>query len=136
MRAENRKPILLLAGVLAALALLFLWPRHEATPTPETPAPTAVDAVQTPIPGAPGLLRIEEIMVKNAAALPDEDGDFPDWIELHNISGGPLELEGWRIADREVRWGWSFPELTLRAGERLLVFADRRDSGEVGSHRA
>ena len=53
---------------------------------PETPPPYDESA---------GKIRVSELMVKNRATLPDEDGDFPDWIELENVSGDTVELSGW-----------------------------------------
>ena len=129
MRAENRKLILLIAVVLAVLAGLLFYERggvQAPAATPEAPSPTAAPA-QTRDSALRGKLRIEEILVKNAAVNPDEDGDFSDWIELHNVSDEPLALEGFRIADREGREGWAFPALRLPAGGRLLLFASGKD---------
>ena len=39
-------------------------------------------------------------MEKNRAVLRDEDGDFSDWIELHNVSDKAVSLGGWRISDK------------------------------------
>ena len=129
MRAENRKLILLIAVVLAVLAGLLFYERggvQAPAATPEAPSPTAAPA-QTRDSALRGKLRIEEILVKNAAVNPDEDGDFSDWIELHNVSDEPLALEGFRIADREGREGWVFPALRLPADGRLLLFASGKD---------
>ncbi len=74
-----------------------------------------------------GKLLITEIMEKNHATLPDEDGDFPDWLELANISDEPISLSGFRIADRDGRKGWHFPDVSLASGERLILFASKKD---------
>ncbi len=80
-----------------------------------------------------GKIIISEIMVKNRAATADSDGDFSDWIELENLSGESVSLAGWSVSDGENKPGWHFPELTLAAGERLIVFASGKDrsSGEL-----
>ena len=72
-------------------------------------------------------LRISELMHKNKASLRDEDGDFPDWIELTNVSDETISLKGVRISDREGRWGWGLPDRSMEPGERLIVF----DHGRV-----
>lgn len=132
MRIVNRLLLLVLAVLMGAvLVSVALWEQaglraaEEAARTPpptETPAPTL-----TPDSALLGKLRITELMEKNRTVLPDEDGDFSDWIELTNISGETLDLTGCRIADREGRYGWTFPARSLNAGERLLVFASRKD---------
>lgn len=69
-------------------------------------------------------LLISELMAKNKAAVQDGTGGFADWAELENISGEALSLKGWALSDKEGLARWSFPELELAAGERLLVFFD------------
>ena len=84
---------------------------------------------RTPVPASPlkGCIRITEIMVKNRAALCDEDGDFPDWIELTNVSEAPVDLTDCRITDREKHFGWILPEKTLEPGGRLVLLASKKD---------
>lgn len=108
-------------------------PLPGATPAPElTAAPTPTPA-RTPAPGSSlrGKLRITEIMVKNRATLRDEDGDFPDWFELENCGDETISLAGCRVADREGRYGWVFPEKSLAPGERAVIFASRKDRAET-----
>lgn len=111
--------------LLPALCLLLAGctgvPEAESSPPPGLP-------VETPDPDAEKVV-ISELMSKNRATLPDEDGEFSDWIELENISGEAVELAGWSLSDKEGSLGWSFPEARLGPGERLLVFA----SGEEGA---
>ena len=141
MRAKNRQLILFLTVALVALATLQAWEKRgdvdapaetetvsAPAPAASTPAPTAAPTQGSPLRG--GLL-ISEIMEKNKAVLPDEDGDFSDWVELYNATGDALELEGFRLADREDREGWSFPAVRLESGERLLLFASGKDRAET-----
>ena len=74
-----------------------------------------------------GQVVISEFMEKNRAVLRDEDGDFSDWIELHNQSGEAVSLAGWTISDKESKLGWPLPELMLEPGQRLLLFASGKD---------
>ena len=79
MRAENRKLILLIAAVLAVLAGLLLFEHRGAqTPAPPSGTPLPTAAPTPAVTAARGKLRVEELMLKNAAVLPDEDGDFSD----------------------------------------------------------
>ena len=79
-------------------------------------------------------LRISEVMAKNRSVRKDAYGGFSDWIELENISDHDLSLAGWHISDKEDGLGWAFPDVTLPAGGRLLLFASGRDSREGELH--
>ena len=79
-------------------------------------------------------LRISEVMVKNRSVLKDVFGEFPDWIEIENVSDHDVALDGWHISDKEGSPGWVFPDMVLPAGERLVVFASGRDSRDGELH--
>ena len=89
-----------------------------APTVPPTPAPEDADAEK---------VRVSELMVKNRATLPDEDGDFPDWLELENVSEETVDLSGWMMRDSEKKPFWVFPELQLAPGERTLLFLSGKD---------
>ena len=130
MRAKNKALIVvLIAMILAVVGAVAVWEhlsaRRAAMAEPtETPEPTVMEL---PVSALSGKVVITELMEKNRSVGMDEDGDFSDWIEISNLSGAAVELEGWRIADRVDRWGWTFGQTTLENGARLLVFADRKD---------
>ena len=117
--------VLLLTGLLAFAARL--QPREKSRPEP-TAAPAPLETEMPPSPLA-GKLQISELMEKNKSVLADEDGDFSDWIELYNATDSALDLTGFYLADGPTDWPWAFPETSLGAGERLLVFADKKDRG-------
>ena len=71
-------------------------------------------------------LVISEVMSTNAAAVPDERGEFPDWVELYNGTGADLNLEGVIIANRNDRIAFPFPSYWLEAEGRVIVFASDR----------
>jgi len=78
---------------------------------------------------------INEFMSRNDTTLPDQDGDFPDWIELYNPGEEWINLTNYSISDNlsEVR-KWIFPDVSIPPGGYLLIFAsgkDRSDSGEL-----
>jgi len=68
-------------------------------------------------------LVISEVMAANSSAVPDENGEFHDWLELYNGTGTDLNLEGCMLTNRTDRITFPFPAYTLRAGERVIVFA-------------
>ncbi len=120
----------ILIGALAAAVVLLggvtLW-LHLSKPRPQTPPePTAVPTPMLPEQSR-GELIISEFMEKNRTLLRDGDGDFPDWIELYNPGAEPVALKDWSISDKESGEGWRFPEVSVGAGEYLLVFASGKD---------
>lgn len=68
-------------------------------------------------------LVISEVMAANNSAVPDENGEFIDWLELYNGTGHDLNMEGMMITNRTDRITFPFPAYTLKAGERVIVFA-------------
>ncbi len=71
---------------------------------------------------------ISELMASNRTQLQDEDGDWPDWIELYNGSASPVDLTGWALSDDDVNQRkWVFPALTMQPGEYRVVFASGKD---------
>ena len=76
-------------------------------------------------------IAINEVMASNLVTLPDEDRDFTDWIELYNYGSEEINLEGYGLSDDyEDIHKWVFPDITLRAGEYLLVMASGKDRSE------
>ncbi len=76
---------------------------------------------------------LTEFLARNDGGLEDEDGDRPDWIEIHNVPGaGAVDLSGWALTDDSGDLAlWVFgPGTVLPDGGYLVVFAsdkDRRD---------
>jgi hypothetical protein len=65
---------------------------------------------------------------EKTTGLLDEDGDLEDWIELHNTGTTTVNLAGWSLTDDPDEPGlWTFPNVTLVAGARLVVFASGKD---------
>ena len=51
-----------------------------------------------------------------------------DYIEVRNVSGERLNLQGWRLSDDpDDPAKWVFPDVSLRPGETLLVSCDGQD---------
>jgi len=78
---------------------------------------------------------INEVMASNRTQLQDGDGDWPDWIELYNGSGGAVDLTGCALSDDDVNQRkWVFPRMELQPGEYLVVFASGKDRREGELH--
>lgn len=69
-------------------------------------------------------LIISEFMASNGTALLDEDGESPDWIEIHNTSVDSVPLAGWYLTDDPAApTRWQFPATNLVANGYIVVFA-------------
>ncbi|MEP0939781.1 MAG: chitobiase/beta-hexosaminidase C-terminal domain-containing protein [Cyclobacteriaceae bacterium] len=73
-------------------------------------------------------LIISEFMAVNNATLQDEEGDYSDWIEIHNSGAESVSLQGWTLTDdAEDIKKWVFPAVSLAADSYLVVFASDGD---------
>jgi hypothetical protein len=73
-------------------------------------------------------LAITEIMPLNDSTLADEDGEFSDWVEIHNSGDATADLEGYSLTDNINRLDkWEFPSVGLEPGGYLVVFASNKD---------
>ena len=74
---------------------------------------------------------ISEFMASNSVTLADEDGTYPDWIEIYNPDAAPVNLNGWYLTDNaKKKTKWPIPAVTVAPNGYLVVFAsgkDRRD---------
>jgi hypothetical protein len=71
---------------------------------------------------------INEFLADNLSSLADEDRQKHDWIELYNRGGNAVSLLGWSLTDDPLDPGkWTFPAITLNAGQYLVVFASAKD---------
>ena len=71
---------------------------------------------------------ITEFMASNGSGLADEDGEFSDWIEIHNPQGAPVSLAGYHLTDNPANLAkWTFPATTLEPGAYLVIFASGKD---------
>jgi hypothetical protein len=71
-----------------------------------------------------GTVVINEFMASNSGCLSDENGVYSDWIEVYNPTGEAVSLYGWGLSDEEsAAPKWTFPGITLEAGEYRVIFA-------------
>lgn len=81
-------------------------------------------------------VRINEVMASNQSTIPDEDGDFEDWIELYNYGAAIVDLSEWGLSeDYDNPFRWTFPAgTTVWPGEHLLVWASGKDRATPAKH--
>ncbi len=73
-------------------------------------------------------LKINEIMASKSSVIADEDGEYPDWIELKNGSTSSVELDGLFLSDKKENLKqWPLPSGPLQSNAHLLIFASDKD---------
>ena len=81
-----------------------------------------------------GDLLISELMADNTRTLADEDGDYEDWIEIHNQGESSVQLDGWSLTDDATDLQkWQFPDRQLESGEYLVVFASGKNRSDLSA---
>jgi len=82
---------------------------------------------------------LNEIMASNVQGAADPQGQYDDWIELHNRTEAPIDVAGWYLTDnRAIPGKWQIPTgdrslTTIEAGGFLLIWADQ-DTDAEGLH--
>ena len=79
---------------------------------------------------------INELMASNTKSLADPQGQYEDWLELHNLSDTPVNLTGMYLTDKiDNPKKWAFPaDTTISAHGYLLVWLDEDGKAEAGLH--
>ena len=76
---------------------------------------------------------ISEIVAANDRTLRDDFGETSDWVELHNPGETAANLLGWGLSDeQETPMKWIFPDVSILAGEFLVVHASGNNIAEPG----
>lgn len=87
-----------------------------------------------------GTLCINEVLASNSSILADEQGEYDDWIEIHNGSDMAVDVGGMYLTDDlEEPRRWRFPEdrsdLTrITPGGYLLVWVDGDEQDGAALH--
>jgi hypothetical protein len=98
----------------------------------DSPTPAAANA----LPSLPRPVVINEWMAANRGTLADPaDGDFEDWIELHNPNDTPADLTGYFLTDDISNpRQYAIPGRTLiPARGYLLIWADAEPAQNTGA---
>ena len=79
---------------------------------------------------------INELMASNTKSLADPQGQYEDWLELHNLTSNVVNLSGMYLTDKIGNLKkWAFPEnTTIPAQGYLLVWLDEDGKADVGLH--
>ena len=79
---------------------------------------------------------INELMAANTKSLTDPQGQYEDWLELHNLTDKTVNLTGMYLTDKvDNLKKWEFPEnTTIPAHGYLLVWLDEDGNAESGLH--
>jgi hypothetical protein len=77
---------------------------------------------------------ISEFMADNKKVLADEDGQYPDWIELYNTGTTTVNLQDWALTDDPTHQAkWLLPSTNLTAKGFLVVFASGKNRALPGA---
>ncbi len=120
---------LLLALCVMVVGLVLFAPQVEVTPAANLSG-TEIDEASASSGNTD--LKITEVMSSNRSAYPDEEGSFPDWVELTNTGDSVLDLTDYGLSDRADKITFVFPAMTLDPGERIIVFASDENRNTAG----
>jgi hypothetical protein len=77
---------------------------------------------------------ITEFVASNSSGLQDEDGSYPDWIELFNAGATNVNMDGWFLTDSpDNLTKWRFPAVNLAPNGFLIVFASGKNRAVAGA---
>jgi len=74
-----------------------------------------------------GQLFINEGSNKNYSVLPDEDGDYEDWIEIYNSGTTAIDLFNYSLSDNSTLGEWFFPHQIIQPNEYIIVFCSEKN---------
>ncbi len=75
-----------------------------------------------------GNLYINEIVASNSYSYKDDEGEYPDYIEIYNGHDYDVNLENFRLTDSIVdAKKWIFPDITIKSKEYLVIFASGKN---------
>lgn len=77
---------------------------------------------------------ISEFLASSTRGLVDEDGDYSDWVELHNTGSAAVNLDNWFLTDDATRLTqWRFPATNMPPGGYLVLFASSKNRKQAGA---
>ena len=134
---KKRKPqknvIGALIAVLAALLLIVLVSPKEPLSRAHYTGVNAADNVTAgSSTGAYAGLVISEAMASNGTSVPDDNGEYSDWVEIWNSSDAPINLKNVGLSDRSDSIRFLFPDITLEPDGRVIVYCTDTNAAEIG----
>ena len=83
--------------------------------------------------GAQAQVTINEVCSRNESVWQAPDGEYSDWIELHNAGASPVQLQQFFLSDKPSEPGlWQLPAQLLGAGEYAVLYSDNSDGFPFG----
>lgn len=80
-----------------------------------------------------GNLIINEVMATNKNTILDKFGNYSDYIEIYNGYDYDINLLGYYLSDDDYETKkWTFPDVTIKANEYLIVYASGLNVYEDG----
>ena len=80
-------------------------------------------------------VRINEVVSSNSVYL-DEDGDTPDWLEIHNFGNQDVSINGWSLSDDvDGITKWTFPNIILTPDQYVMLWASSKDRTTINYPR-
>ena len=80
-------------------------------------------------------LVVNEFMASNGVTLADEDGNYEDWIELHNTGASTVNLDGYGLSDdRSVQRKWTLPDINIEPNGFLMIYASGKDRTDLSTY--
>ena len=80
-------------------------------------------------------VRINEVVSSNSVYT-DEDGDNPDWLEIHNFGTQDVSINGWSLSDDvDGITKWIFPNITLTPDQYMVLWASSKDRTTINYPR-
>ena len=82
-----------------------------------------------------GAICISEFQAADQDVIADEDGNYPDWIELHNPGGEAVSLANWCLTDDAGEPDqWCFESGTIAGNGYVVVFASKENRQTPNHH--
>ena len=106
---------------------------------PFSPRRTITDAIvfrYLPAPVQPPTVVINELMAINDISIADPQGEYDDWVELHNLTSQRIDLSGHFLSDTPDNLRrWRFPNgTTIGPNDYLIVWTDGDEDDRPGLH--
>lgn len=132
---KKKKPAWFAMAVFIALVALLVIicpkePISRATKTTGT-ADGTVDQTTGEKSSAYDGLVISELMASNKSSVPDENGEYHDWVEIWNSTDHDISLKDVGLSDRGDSIRFLFPDITLQADGRVVVFCSNTNANDA-----
>ena len=80
---------------------------------------------------------INEGSNRNYSTLPDENGEYPDWIELYNPGPDTINLYQYGLSDRlNQPHKWELPNVSMAPNEYKIIYCSGKDRAPISSFKA